>query len=1096
MARTRRVIPDPDQPDLFTGGPSNLGLRFRLARMDWPPPARLPVNHANSDVHSVVWRDLLTARAPLVVAGYASLENIVALVAAREDSVAGRPPMRILLGSEPFVRDRPRFGSATATFTEEVRHYWTEAQGISLALSAKVVQTIEASQAGRVQVRFVPGATRMHAKIYLGDTAATVGSSNFTLTGMHHQLEANVRFRAGEDGVRFAEVAGAATNYWEVGEPWDEEFRALLQGLLRFVPWREALARACADLLEGQWAARYLPSDGPATELWPSQVAGIAEAMWIVESVGSVLVADATGSGKTRMGAHLTRAVRDRLWSTGRVRRDLTVLVCPPAVETQWAREATFCGLSLLTVSQGLLSRAATSGARVEDAQVARAQVLAIDEAHNFLSTASNRTAKVRESGADHVLMFTATPINRGTQDLLALVDLLGADNFSDDTLRILDGLAKRGSDAPLSDDDRSRVREEIQRFTVRRTKARLNALVDREPALYKHPVTGRPCRYPEHVMKTYPTGESASDERCAEEIRVLVTRLRGVTLLGDNLAVPPALRRDYTDERWLELRLGAARGLAAHNVLSSMRSSKAALLEHLIGTKAAIAELSLPALSKPQPSGDQLARVAAILKRGKPTCGLSCDLPEWLADGAAWLDACREEEHVYREILEAARALSTLREFAKADKIRRLTSRKHARVLAFDHHPITLAVIASHLEGSAVPVTVATGGDTRGRREMLERFARDSTTGGIGLCSDAMNEGINLQGASAVVQLDMPTTLRVAEQRVGRVDRMDSVHDRIEVWWPDDGPAFATHANELLVARNAESSALLGSNLPVPDFVASTEAVVRAEDFIRADQDERTATWDGIHDALEPVRRLVDGPDALLTPAEYELHRGTTHRVLARISPVRTRTAWAFLAIAGTKHGAPRWMLLEADRPDPSVGVDIVSTRLRELLAEDPPDRKFDEESEHLLIRFLERARIAEVALLPRRTQRALTQMAMSCRHWRNDARHRGEFELADRWDRLAQLAVVDPHDERGEAVDLYQVAEAWLHLVRPLRDQYRRKHRRRRYVTLSDLDDTLRATALPVSAIEDALSELEFVEPIDRRISACILGVPGEAQ
>ena len=133
-------------------------------------------------------------------------------------------------------------------------------------------------------------------------------------------------------------------------------------------------------------------------------------------------------------------------------------------------------------------------------------------------------------------------------------------------------------------------------------------------------------------------------------------------------------------------------------------------------------------------------------------------------------------------------------------------------------------------------------------------------------------------------------------------------------------------------------------------------------------------------------------------------------------------------------------------------------------------------------------------MALLPRRTQRALTQMAMSCRQWRNDARHRGDFELADRWDRLAQLAVVDPHGGGGEAVDLYQVADAWLHLVRPLREEYRRKHRRRRYVTLSDLDDALRATSLPISAIEEALSELEYVEPIDRRVSACILGVPGD--
>ena len=62
----------------------------------------------------------------------------------------------------------------------------------------------------------------------------------------------------------------------------------------------------------------------------------------------------------------------------------------------------------------------------------ARAQVLALDEAHNFLSIDSSRTRHVRESVADHVLLFTATPISRGAQDLLSLVGLLGADNFED----------------------------------------------------------------------------------------------------------------------------------------------------------------------------------------------------------------------------------------------------------------------------------------------------------------------------------------------------------------------------------------------------------------------------------------------------------------------------------------------------------------------------------------------------------------------------------------------------------------------------------------------------------------------------------------
>ncbi len=243
-------------------------------------------------------------------------------------------------------------------------------------------------------------------------------------------------------------------------------------------------------------------------------------------------------------------------------------------------------------------------------------------------------------------------------------------------------------------------------------------------------------------------------------------------------------------------------------------------------------------------------------------------------------------------------------------------------------------------------------------------------------------------------------------------------------------------------------------------------------------------------------MRQLVEGDSALLKPSEYELHRTTTHRVLSRVSPVQATTPWAFFAISGTKHGAPRWLLLEGSAQPAAVGVDIVADRLRELLAEDPPDRQFDSHCELLLARFIARARSAEVALLPRRAQRALAQMNLTCRHWAGRARQAGDFDLAERWEALARVARVDAEPEPDtESVDLYQVADAWYQLVQPLRDNYRQTHRRRRYITLSDLDQTLKATAIPIHAVEAALGRLEYVEPVDRRISACILGVPDKA-
>jgi len=633
----------------------------------WPAQGAFPFNRAGAQVRSVVRADLVSSSHPLVVAGYSSVAEVVDLVTDWDDC-GHQGAVRLLLGAEPYPTTRYAFSSPRAAFTEEVRRYWEE-QGISLRLSAKVLQAIDAIDKGRLSARFIHGSTTLHAKVYVGAEAATAGSSNFTPAGLATQLEANVRFQRAAEPARYQGLVSIAENLWAKGTPWDDELRALLELLLRRVSWQEALARACADLLEGKWAARYLDAaGGVGASLWPSQRAGIAQALWIIESVGSVLVADATGSGKTRMGAHLVRAVRDRLWSTGRARRDLAVVVCPPAVERTWRHEANVCGLNLQTVSHGLLSRSGSLGPRTEEDAVNRAQILAVDESHNFLNRDARRTRQVRESRADHVLLFTATPINRGPADLLALVGFLGADNFDDDTLDVLRRLDRRRTGHQvLSPGEVARLRAEIQRFTVRRTKAVLNELVDRDPDAYIHPESARVCRYPRHDARVYETGESAADESVAERIRALAHQLGGVAQLERTIAVPAGLRAEYSDQRWLAFRLTSVRGLAAHHVLSAMRSSRAAVVEHLAGTEAASARFGLRHF-KTTPTGDVIAKLERLGSEGPPEYHLQdCEAPSWLRDAEQWRAACLAEGERYEAMLEAAWELSGAREDAKA---------------------------------------------------------------------------------------------------------------------------------------------------------------------------------------------------------------------------------------------------------------------------------------------------------------------------------------------------------------------------------------------------------------------------------------------
>lgn len=178
--------------------------------------------------------DLVSSPRPLIVAGYSSIAELVDFVAGWDDHEHDGM-VRVLLGAEPFPTNRYAFASPSAAFTDEVRGYW-EHQGISLRPSAKVLQVIDALERGRLQCRSIHGATTLHATLYVGDVAATVGSSNFTHGGLSHQLEPDARFARTREQARYDGLVRIAENLWDRGQPWDDELCRLLRDLLRAAP--------------------------------------------------------------------------------------------------------------------------------------------------------------------------------------------------------------------------------------------------------------------------------------------------------------------------------------------------------------------------------------------------------------------------------------------------------------------------------------------------------------------------------------------------------------------------------------------------------------------------------------------------------------------------------------------------------------------------------------------------------------------------------------------------------------------------------------------------------------------------------------------
>src|SRR5690606_33579494 len=145
---------------------------------------------------------------------------------------------------------------------------------------------------------------------------------------------------------------------------------------------------------------------------------------------------------------------------------------------------------------------------------------------------------------ADHVVLLTATPINKGIADLVRIADLLGADNLAPEIIAAFEKmLGGKEAGQLLSEADDEELRAEIRKFTVRRTKRDLNALVYRDPEHYRAK-NGRQCRFPNHVAHVYRLNESEADRSLAREIRELAGDLYGVTHFIKPIELPEALRK------------------------------------------------------------------------------------------------------------------------------------------------------------------------------------------------------------------------------------------------------------------------------------------------------------------------------------------------------------------------------------------------------------------------------------------------------------------------------------------------------------------------------------------------------------------------
>lgn len=1056
---------------------------------EWPSHEFFPLNlkEQRRTVETVVYDDILNSKHYIILTGFTSLSNLVDFFGKQD--IENLKEVKILIGFEPNIRGRKKY--VKLHLDKEIKDYWLK-EGFSIILGGAIINLIEKIYSKKVAFKFID---KLHAKIYVGDNFAILGSSNFSKNGLNLQQEANIRVRNNKDIAiekrQYDDIATIASNYYSKATDYNEKIIELLNNLIQKVTWEEALARAIAEIIEGSWLAEYeeITKKLENAKLWPTQWKGLAQAVTILQNQSNVLIADPTGAGKTKLCTSVILALKHWLIEIGQHENN-SLIICPPLVQSKWEEE--FLSLSVLNssnISMGLLSNAGIKSKKSIQDKFKIANILTIDEAHNYLSPDSNRTIQIKNNQANFKILVTATPISKKAEDLLRLIELLDIDNLSDKDFIAYKELIRRPyikNDATLNN-----LRNFISQFTIRRTKKLLNKEIDKEPEKYINKL-GRTCKFPKQIAITYKTKETQRDKKIVDEINELCGRLNGITYLT-SFGKPKY--DDFTDEdliKYISRRVTSAKALCVYMIRSALRSSTAALVEHIEGTDAALRHFGFE--GKQNKTGNLIDKIRErIVNETFPRKHRSFKnemFPSWLVDTDEYFAQCENEVLVYNKISILAKSLSNSRELGKVQTLIKISS-THDNILAFDSTVITLHYL-SFLFKAHYPdyqILVASGGEKdKDSKKVLTVFNLESTSSEkhIALCSDKMSESIDLQKASCVMLLDMPSVLRLVEQRVGRVDRMDSIHKEINVYWPNDSEQFSLKADRRIIDTNIMVENIYGSNINVPNDLRDKhfEQTDDVNSIIKeyADFNDKDESWTGIHDSFLPIAELKEGKTALLKEDDYNQFKDVSSSVKTKVSFVNSDVNWCFIATRGSKYKSPKWYFIN-DEDDIKTDYPEICDLLRSNLSRTSQELKWDDTS---LAKYIEILKQKERELLPHKKRRALKVAEAVLRKWKKDKSiSRGlSNSITD------MLKLLNP--KTSESVDYERLAEEWVLILQPYLDKKRSESRSKKYIyNLSSLESDYKKITFTEKQLIEIIEHNPILDSIDSKIASCIIGV-----
>ena len=301
------------------------------------------------------------------------------------------------------------------------------------------VTLIHLIEQGRLKVRvYTKG--RLHAKAYIFDYGpiydatgnliprdekglAIVGSSNFTLSGVSHNTELNVRVHGNEN---HQALTYWFTRLWDESQDFEEHLMNELRQswpIVQVTPYQiylKTMYELVKDRLDGEGEGEFIWQSEISAVLTDFQKDAVRGAVRMIREYGGCFVADVVGLGKSYIGAAIVKHFE-------RVERARPLIICPAALQEMWEHYNETYNLNARVLPMSLLKENDENNFLIDSEKYRDRDFVLVDESHNFRNPDSQRYHVLQDflqNGERKCVLLTATPRNKSAWDIYNQIHL------------------------------------------------------------------------------------------------------------------------------------------------------------------------------------------------------------------------------------------------------------------------------------------------------------------------------------------------------------------------------------------------------------------------------------------------------------------------------------------------------------------------------------------------------------------------------------------------------------------------------------------------------------------------------------------------